>query len=357
MEDLKAGDPRNLGHYTLLGRIGSGGMGVVYLGQGPDGHRVAVKLIRPELADDAAFRTRFRREVEAARRVGGLCTARVIDADLEAERPFLVTEYVEEGSLADHVATHGPLTGDQLVGLAVGLAEAVVAIHAAGVIHRDLKPSNVLMGPQGPKVVDFGISHAADLTSMTQSQVVMGSPSWMAPEQATGGETTPAVDVFAWGATVAFASTGRSPFGEGRPDAVIYRLVHEQPNLEGVDPRLRSIVNTALSKDPAGRPRPDALLVSVVQQAMPASVSPGGSSAVTTAVLDQTWRGSVAPVAASRPSTVGRQQQAVWIGAALVLLALLGAGISYAVTSGNNHGHGVGQGKHAVLWSEDTDLH
>ena len=175
-------------------------------------------------------------------RVGGICTAKYLDADLESDHPYLVTEYVEGGNLADYVDTHGPLTGEQLVGLAVGLAEAVVAMHASGVIHRDLKPTNVLMAASGPKVVDFGISHAADGTALTQTGVVVGSPSWMAPEQAQGRETTPAVDVFSWGATVGFAATGRFPFGEGQPDAVIYRVVHEEPDLSGVDPKLLPMV-------------------------------------------------------------------------------------------------------------------
>ena len=176
---LRADDPRVIGPYQLLRRIGSGGMGVVYLAKDAEGDDVALKLIRPELADDLAFRSRFRREVEAGRLVGGICTAKYIDADLESEHPYLVTEYVEAGNLADHVASDGPLVDEQLIGLAVGLAEAIVAMHASGVIHRDLKPSNVLMAPSGPKVVDFGISHAADGTALTQTGVIVGSPSWM----------------------------------------------------------------------------------------------------------------------------------------------------------------------------------
>ena len=168
----------------------------MYLAEDQSGRRVALKLIRPELADDPAFRSRFRREVQAGQRVGGICTAKYLDADLESEHPYLVTEFVVGGNLADYVASHGPLTGEQLIGLAVGLAEAVVAMHASGVIHRDLKPTNVLMAASGPKVVDFGISHAMDATSVTQTGVIMGSPAWMAPEQALGTQTTSAADVF-----------------------------------------------------------------------------------------------------------------------------------------------------------------
>ena len=177
-EPLRADDPRIIGPYQLLGRIGSGAMGVVYLAEGPTGgHRVALKLIRPELADDPAFRSRFRREVRAGQQVGGMCTARYLDADLDSARPYLVTEYVSGGNLADYVAAYGPLEGDRLLGLAVGLAEGLVAMSAAGVTHRDLKPTNVLMGDRGPKIADFGISVAADGTSYTQTGAVLGSPS------------------------------------------------------------------------------------------------------------------------------------------------------------------------------------
>ena len=282
MEDLKGDDRRVVGRYRVISRIGAGGMGVVYLAEDANGRQVALELVRPELTDDSAFRSRFRREVQAGQRVGGICTAKYLDADLESERPYLVTEYVEGGNLADYVTSHGPLAGEQLIGLAVGLAEAIVAMHATGVIHRDLKPTNVLMAPSGPKVVDFGISHAVDATALTQTGVVVGSPSWMAPEQAQGGETTPAVDVFSWGATVAFAATGRFPFGEGRPDAVIYRIVHEEPDLSGVDPKLLPMVAAALNKDPTVRPAPDKLLVDVVKTAMAGDLPPGGSVAMTT---------------------------------------------------------------------------
>ena len=300
-------------------------MGVVYLAEDANGRQVALKLIRSELADDPAFRSRFRREVQAGQRVGGICTARYIDADVESDRPYLVTEYVEGGNLADCVATRGPLADEQLIGLAVGLAEAVVAIHASGVIHRDLKPTNVLMGASGPKVVDFGISHAADGTALTQSGVVVGSPSWMAPEQALGQETTPAVDVFSWGATVAFAATGRSPFGDGRPDAVIYRVVHEEPDLAGVDSRLRNHVAGSLSKDPSARPPADQLLVNVVKTAMAGDRPPGGSVAMTTLVLDRTWR-KTARVPEVRPR---RGRQLAWVAAAMIVFAAFIGGVLY----------------------------
>jgi len=320
MEDLRDADPRNVGPYRLISRIGVGGMGVVYLAEDASGQRVALKLVRPELAEDRAFRVRFRREVEAGQRVGGNSTAKYIGADLESDHPYLVTEYVEGGSLAESVANNGPLKDEQLIGLAVGLAEALVAMHAVGVIHRDLKPSNILMGTSGPRVVDFGISHAADETALTQSRMIMGSPAWMAPEQAQGEPTTPAVDVFSWGATVAFAATGRSPFGEGRPEAVIYRVVHESPDLTGLDPRLQGLVSAALRKDPTQRPTPDALLLEVVKTAMAGSAPPGGSIAMTTVALDRTWK-------REQPPPPERNDHDEWYRIVLPALSLKGIAV------------------------------
>ena len=267
--ELQAGDPESVGPYRLRARIGAGGMGVVYLAADPSGREVALKLVREELAADAGFRARFGREVRAGQRVGGTYTAHTLAADVDSPRPYLVSEYVPGGNLADSVAAHGPLSGDTLIALAAGLAEALVAMDRVGVIHRDLKPSNVLIGESGPKIIDFGISLAADGTSLTRPGAVVGSPSWMAPEQAQGREVTAAVDVFSWGATIAFAATGRHPFGEGRPDAVIYRVVHEEPDLVGADPRLVPLVRWALTKDPARRPSPDILLHNVLKLISP----------------------------------------------------------------------------------------
>ncbi len=349
MAELLASDPTTIGPYRLLGRIGTGGMGVVYLVDGPDGGRAALKLIRAELADDPAFRARFRREVEAGQRVGGVCNAKYLAADLDAERPYLVTEYVPGGNLADFVATNGPLPGDQAVSLAVGLAEALVAMNSVGVIHRDLKPSNVLIGASGPKVVDFGIVHAADGTALTQTGLTVGSPSWMAPEQAVGQGGSAATDVFSWGATVTFASTGRSPFGDGRPDAVLYRVVHEPPDLVGLEPRLEPLVRQALEKDPARRPSPDALLLGLVRTAMAGVVPAGGADAMTTAVLDRTWHqgaplvpppllppGDVAAPGPPAPDEEpGRRRKLWWLGVAAFVLvaALIAGGIALATKS------------------------
>lgn len=348
MTELQAGDPQAIGPYRLHARIGAGGMGVVYLASDASGGEVALKLIREELAADPGFRARFAREVRAGQRVGGMCTAHYLDADVESPRPYLVSEYVPGGNLADYVAEHGPLEGDRLRGLAVGLAEGLVAMGAAGVIHRDLKPTNVLMGERGPKIVDFGISVAADGTSLTQTGAVVGSPSWMAPEQAQGRETSSAVDVFSWGATVAFAATGRQPFGEGRPDAVIYRVVHEEPDLTGIDPHLAPLVRSALSKDPAARPIPDALLVNVVKSVAPGAVIDGGAAgeAEATEVIERTW---VMPKRRI-PKVSGRQ--IAWAAFALIVVAAFVAGVLY-VAHGKNPSdqaarHSHSNGHHAL---------
>jgi hypothetical protein len=324
MEDLRPSDPANIGPYRLVTRIGAGGMGVVYLAHDESGTPVAVKLIRSDLADDTSFRVRFAREVRAGQRVGGMCTARYLAANVDSEHPYLVTEYVPGGNLLDFVRANGPLEGERLVGLAVGLAQALVAMGAVGVIHRDLKPSNVLMADRGPKVVDFGISRAADATSLTQSGAVVGSPSWMAPEQAQGRESGPPADVFSWGATVAYAATGRMPFGEGRPEAVVYRVVHEEPDLSGIDPRLAAHVKAALAKDPSARPSADDLLVGVIKTAMagePLAPTPFDGA---TKVLERTW---VQPAPEDPKPRRGRQL-AVVLGALAVIAAFI-AGVLY----------------------------
>lgn len=200
MPDLRAGDPRLIGSYRIVGRLGSGGMGTVFLGRSVAGRLVAVKVIRDELAEDPDFRVRFRREVAAARKVSGLFTAPVVDADLDAPVPFLVTAYIAGLSLADAVSRHGPLPDASVLSLAAGLAEGLGAIHSAGVVHRDLKPSNVLLAEDGPRVIDFGISRAAEASTVTRTGLVFGSPGFMSPEQAEGGQVgPPPATCSAWG--------------------------------------------------------------------------------------------------------------------------------------------------------------
>ncbi|ASR37211.1 hypothetical protein BAY61_21910 [Prauserella marina] len=254
MEPLRDGDPRQVGNYGLEGRLGGGGMGQVFLGRSRSGRRVAVKLVRPELADDAGFLRRFALEVDAARRVGGFYTAQVVDAAPEATPPWLVTAYIPGPSLQEAVERHGPLPADAVAVLGAGLAEGLAAIHACGLVHRDLKPSNVILADDGPRVIDFGIARALDATSHTLSRAVVGTPSFMSPEQARGREIGEPSDVFSLGLVLAFAATGRSPFGTGAAEAMVYRLVHDDPDLAGLPAPLAGLVARCLAKEPADRP-------------------------------------------------------------------------------------------------------
>ncbi|MEU3274451.1 serine/threonine-protein kinase [Saccharomonospora sp. NPDC006951] len=254
MEPLRDGDPRQVGSYGLEGRLGGGGMGQVFLGRSRSGRKVAVKLVRPELADDAGFLRRFALEVDAARRVGGFYTAQVVDAAPEATPPWLVTAYIPGPSLQEAVERHGPLSADVVAVLGAGLAEGLAAIHSCGLVHRDLKPSNVILADDGPRVIDFGIARALDATSHTLSRAVVGTPSFMSPEQARGQEIGGPSDVFSLGLVLAFAATGRSPFGTGAAEAMVYRLVHDEPDLAGLPAPLADLVARCLAKEPADRP-------------------------------------------------------------------------------------------------------
>ncbi len=260
MRPLQSEDPRQVGRYQLLGRLGAGGMGEVFLGQSPGGRLVAVKLIRSELAADREFRVRFAREVAAARHVSGMFTAPVVDADLDAPRPWLVTAYVPGPSLAEAVDSQGPLPLGSVLTLAAGLAEGLEAIHAEGMVHRDLKPSNVLLASDGPRIIDFGISRAADATALTRANIFVGSPGYMSPEQALGEEVGPASDIFSLGAVLTFAAAGASPFGDGTVTTLLYRVAHDRPDTERLPGQLRPLVERCLAKDPRMRPTPDQLL-------------------------------------------------------------------------------------------------
>ncbi|WP_216858060.1 serine/threonine-protein kinase [Actinomadura verrucosospora] len=259
-EPLAQGDPPEIGGYRILARLGAGGMGRVFLGSTQSGRHLAIKVVRPEFADDPEFRRRFAQEVVAAQRVQNLYTAPVIDADLNGPVPWLATAHIPGPSLAAEVAGSGPLPRTALPVLGAGIAEALQAIHRAGVVHRDLKPSNVLLAGDGPRVIDFGIARAADATPLTRTGGVVGSPQFMAPEQVRGGESGPALDVFAFGALLYFAATARSPFGEGNPQAVMFRIVQEEPRLDECPDELRPLIERCLDKDPENRPSDDELL-------------------------------------------------------------------------------------------------
>jgi serine/threonine protein kinase len=284
MEPLAGDDPTAIAGYQLRARLGAGGMGRVYLAFTAGGRAVALKVVRPELGDDRDFRERFRQEVAAARRVNGLYTAQVLDADPDARPPWLVTAYVPGPSVYEAVAGHGPLPTDTVLLLMAGIAEALQVIHGAGLVHRDLKPSNVLLAADGPRVIDFGIARAADATSMTRTGMAIGSPGFMAPEQVEGQSATPAVDVFALGAVAAYAALGRSPFGTGNDASILYRIVHTPADLEGCPPALRGLIERCLAKAPAQRPSPAEIIeecrartaghtLQIAQAWLPAAVS------------------------------------------------------------------------------------
>ncbi|MFJ4331217.1 MULTISPECIES: PQQ-binding-like beta-propeller repeat protein [unclassified Streptomyces] len=267
---LTAADPVRVGRYRLLARLGQGGMGRVYLARSPGGRAVAVKVVREALLRDEGFRRRFVREVAAARRVTGFFTAAVVDADPEGDPAWLATEYVPGLSLQEAVARHGVWPEAAVRGLGAALAEALAAVHAADLVHRDLKPSNVLLAPDGPRVIDFGISAAAGDTALTQTGTVIGTPGFIPPEQLRHEGSGPAGDVFALGAVLAYAAAGVGPFGGGASHAVNYRVVHEDPDLRALAPALADVVARCLAKDPAQRPTVARLLDELGEPETPA---------------------------------------------------------------------------------------
>ncbi|WP_181768764.1 serine/threonine-protein kinase, partial [Streptomyces albidus (ex Kaewkla and Franco 2022)] len=268
MERLGAGDPRWIGDYRLLGRLGEGGMGRVYLARSQRGRTVAVKAVKNELARQPDFRRRFSQEITAARRVGGTWTAPVLDADTEAETPWVATGYIAGPSLAEVVDDqYGPLPADSVGALASGLTRALRDIHGAGLVHRDLKPSNVLITIDGPRVIDFGIARALDSAvqsagGLTRTGALVGSPGFMSPEQVRGQHVTPASDIFCLGAVLAYAATGRMPFGtsDSGVHALLFRIAEEEPDLSGLSGQLHDLVSGCLTKDPEKRPGLETLI-------------------------------------------------------------------------------------------------
>ena len=272
--------PGRLGPYRLLDRIGEGGMGVVYLARDPEQRSVAVKILRPAVAGDPNARLRLAREVETMRRVRSPFVAEVLDTDVTSETPYIVTRYVPGRTLDEVVTQEGPLSGTRLIRLAAGLADALAAIHAAGVVHRDLKPGNVMLMNGDPVVIDFGIAQALDSTRLTMTGMFMGTPGYLSPEVIEGQNSTSFSDVHAWGATVAFAATGRPPFGTGSYETIFYRIVNGKPDLTGVAAPMAELLAAALRRDPAQRPaaiqlrsRAAALDPAAL---LPAAVSAGG---------------------------------------------------------------------------------
>ncbi|MCP2339458.1 protein kinase domain-containing protein [Actinomadura rupiterrae] len=286
-------DPVRVGAYRIESKIGEGGMGAVYLGRAPaedggDGRRVAVKVVRPELAGDPAFLARFHDEAVNAERVASFCTAQVLEHGRDLGLAYLVTEYIEGPSLLQHMNRSGPLSPGMLHGVAVGVAAALVAIHSSGLVHRDLKPSNVLLSITGPRVIDFGIARALDVAvSHTRTGQVVGTPGYIAPEQVLAHEVTPAVDVFAWGCLVAYAASGHNPFGQGSFEIMIARSLHGEPDLTALTTQpLAGLVRRALAKEPKHRPSAQELLLGLVG---------GASDAAVSTTLNEAWNEPVPP--------------------------------------------------------------
>ncbi|WP_425824744.1 serine/threonine-protein kinase [Streptomyces fractus] len=251
---LHRDDPRLIGGFRLVRRLGAGGMGVVYLGVNSQRRRVALKVIRPELAGNREFRSRFAREVEAARRIRSGCIARLVAADLETDHPWFATQYVSGPSLYAHVTEHGPMSIEDAALHGARIAAGLESVHAAGVVHRDLKPSNILLSPKGPRIIDFGIAWSTGSSALTHVGTAVGSPGFLAPEQVRGNPVTAATDVFTLASTLVFATTGESPFGHGSSEAMLYRVVHEEPDLATVPTPLREALGACLAKEPAERP-------------------------------------------------------------------------------------------------------
>jgi serine/threonine protein kinase len=265
---LEPGDPAALGQYQVVGRLGAGGQGAVYLGRSPSGEPVAIKLLHEQLNTDSSARTRFAREAEAAQKVSPFCTAQVLDYDLNGRPPYIISEYIDGPPLYDMVLQEGPFQGVALERLAIGTATALAAIHEAGIVHRDFKPNNVLLASDGPRVVDFGIARSVNSqqSSVTATGMVVGTPGYLAPEQLTGEPLTPAVDIFAWGATIVFAATGRSPFEAETLPVIINRILNEEPDLSRLHGTMRELVGLALDKNPRRRPAAHQLLLRLLGQ-------------------------------------------------------------------------------------------
>lgn len=358
---LREGDPAEIGGYPLEARLGSGGMGTVFLARTSSGRPVAIKLIHQQFVGDDEFRIRFRQEVAAARRVSGAFTAAVVDAAPEAGQPWMATAYIEGLTLTQRIATKGPLNGAELRRLAIGLAEALRDIHRVGVVHRDLKPSNVVLSPEGPRVIDFGISRALDQQTLTMTGRIIGTPPFMSPEQLQAPrDVGPQSDVFSLGTLLVYSATGRGPFDADSPYMTAYQVLHEEPSLDAVPAALRTVVESCLDKEPRGRPSADELLV--LLRDLPADLAgtdaKGVGAGCTRDVITQHHFATRATPAPNAPATapsgpdaggtgtpVGGRLRRRWrpVLAAAVAVAAIGGGVA-ALKAGDFGGSSGGEG-------------
>ncbi|GAA3543718.1 hypothetical protein GCM10022222_29210 [Amycolatopsis ultiminotia] len=330
MRPLGPAEPRTAGRYRLLASLGEGGMGRVSLALSPDGRFAALKQIHPEFAADPKFRGRFRHEVEASRKVSGAYTAAVLDADVDAESPWLASVYVPGPDLRAAVDATGPLPVEALRYLAVGLTTALADIHRAGLVHRDLKPSNVLLAADGPRVIDFGIARAAEISEFTGTGAIVGTPAFMSPEQASSGVLTAASDVFSFGAVLVMAATGQSPFIGDTTAQTLYNIVHTRPDLTGLSPEIAALVEPCLAKDPARRPTPLQVLDWLGPVPTGAAVWPAGVGNLIAAADEQVRAAfsSAPPVPPPPPQKRSWQRTTMSVAGVLVLAAAATAGMS-----------------------------
>ena len=263
LQPLRTGDPQQIGAYRIVGLLGEGGQGVVYRGEGTDGEPVAIKMLHARFSGDAKARARFAAELAHAERVAAFCTARMLAADTDGDRQYIVSEFVDGPALSEVIAAGRAPQGPALERLAIATVTALAAIHEAGIVHRDFKPSNVIMGVDGPRVIDFGIARALD-ASGTLSSAIVGTPAYMAPEQISGSVVGPAADVFAWACTIAYAANGMTPFGQDSIPAVMHRILNGEPDLGPLTGPLRDIISACLAKDPARRPTARAILLRLI---------------------------------------------------------------------------------------------
>ncbi|GAA4561297.1 serine/threonine protein kinase [Planotetraspora kaengkrachanensis] len=325
---LSPSDPAAIGGYTLLGRLGTGGMGTVYLGSGDDERLVAVKVVRREYSEDPDFTARFHSEVEHAQAVASFCTAEVIGHGEAADgRPYMVTEYIPGTPLDRQISTYGRLEPTTLHGVAFGVAAALTAIHSAGLVHRDLKPANVILSMSGPRVIDFGVARAVDAThGHTKTGEVVGTPGWWAPEHLQAHPVGPPADVFTWGCLVAYAGTGRHPFGEGPPMVLAHRILETEPDLTGLPESLAHLVRRALNRWPRNRPTAQELLLALLG---------GQTEEQTTEAIDELWEPPRNLLPVTAPETVPQPRRRSWTSRRRPPLAvLLAAGLVAVVAAG-----------------------